>query len=347
MTAGGIISTLAGGAIGDGGPALFAGLNQPGGVVGDAAGNIYIADTYNHRVRKISPNGLVSTVAGDGSSGYSGDGGPAASARLNMPRGVAIDSAGSLYIADSFNYRVRKITAGGVISTVAGNGICCYWGEGGPATSARLSAYGIAVDGSGNLYIADASSSRIRKVTAGGTISTIAGNGSSGYSGDGGPATAAQLNYPQGLAVDGSGNLFIADTSGNRIRKVSANGTISTFAGTGTYGSSGDDGPAGNAQLASPMGVAVDGSGNLYIAESGTGRVREVIASGTIVALAGNNSYSYYGDGDLGRNTIPRAPNALCVDNTGRLYVSDSSNGAIRLLTPSGTRVRAHDCFYS
>ena len=214
----------------------------------DASGNLYIADTGNNRIRKVSATGIITTVAGNGSAGYSGDGGPATSAQLDGPEGVAVDGSGNLYIADTCNNRIRKVSATGIITTVAGNGSAGYSGDGGPATSAQLSLpAGVAVDGSGNLYIADSGNNRIRKVSATGIITTVAGNGSPGYSGDGGPATSAQLNQPAGVAVDASGNLYIADSSNNRIRKVSATGIITTVAGNGFDGYSGDGGPATSA----------------------------------------------------------------------------------------------------
>jgi hypothetical protein len=194
----------------------------------DSAGNLYFSDYYSHKIRKVSAGGIVSTVAGTGTSGYSGDGGQATAATLYFPSGVAVDSAGNLYIGDSANYRVRKVTAAGIISTVAGNGSAGYSGDGGPATAARLNPgaavsaiLGVAVDSANNLLIVDTGNSAIRKVTQDGIISTIAGNGTVGFSGDGGVATAAQLNYPFGMAFDSTGNLFFSDQINQRIRKIS------------------------------------------------------------------------------------------------------------------------------
>ncbi|MFL6448655.1 MAG: Ig-like domain repeat protein [Bryobacteraceae bacterium] len=223
---------------------------------------------------------MITTVAGRGYS--TGDGGPATDAMLARPLGLAVDGSGNFYIADGGDFldpgRIRKVSADtGVITTVAGNGSYGFSGDGGPATSARLEGpSAVAVDGSGNLYIADGN--RIRKVSAStGVITTVAGNGSSGYSGDGGPATSASLFYPRGVAVDGSGNIYIADEDNNRIRKVSAGtGVITTVAGNGSDGFSGDGGPATSASLEGPSAVAVDGSGNLYIADWGNQRVRKV-----------------------------------------------------------------------
>jgi sugar lactone lactonase YvrE len=231
----------------------------------------------------FAQSGVISTVAGNGTAGFSGDGGPATSAQLYNPYGVAVDTAGNLFIADATNNRVRKVTPGGVISTVAGNGTGGYSGDGGPATAAQLySPTGVAVDTAGNLFIADPGNYRVRKVTPGGVIGTVAGNGYQGHSGDGGPATAAQLYYPYGVAVDTAGDLFIADTNNYRVRKVTPGGVISTVAGNGTPGFSGDGGPATSAWLYMPFGVAVDTAGNLFIADYGNNRIRKVTLEASV-----------------------------------------------------------------
>jgi len=281
VTAAGVISTVAGngsfGFGGDGGPATSAQLNFPSGVAVDSLGNIYFSDSANYRVRKVTPAGIISTVAGNGTAGFSGDGGPARSAQLDTPIGVAVDSAGNLYIADYYNYRIRRVTPSGIISTVAGNGIPGFSGDGGPAAAAQLgSAPGVAVDTAGNLYITDSSNARIRKVTAAGVISTVAGDGTVGFAGDGGPATAAKLNGSTGVAVDSIGNLYIADRRNYRIRKVTPAGVISTVAGNGTVGFSGDGGPATAAQFNFPTAVAVDPAANLYIADPLGYRIRKI-----------------------------------------------------------------------
>ena len=293
----GIISTVAGGAasgfFGDGGPATGATLSAPSGLAVDAAGNLYIADTQNQRIRKVSAgSGIISTVAGSGAVGlntgsFSGDGGPATAATLNVPLGVALDAAGNLYIADQSNHRIRKVDAGsGIISTVAGGGNkpSGFSGDGGAATAATL--YypdGVALDTAGNLYIADTSNNRIRKVAAGsGIISTVAGNGSDKFFGDGGPATAAAI-APFGVALDAAGNLYIVDGINNRIFEVTAgSGIISTVAGNGAYGFSGDGGAATAASLNQPFGVALDVDGNLFIADAGSNRIRAVLACVTV-----------------------------------------------------------------
>jgi sugar lactone lactonase YvrE len=270
----GAITTVAGngtyGFSGDNGPATSAQLFNPQGVAVDAAGNLYIADTFNNRIRKVS-GGVITTVAGNGTSGINGDNIPATTAQLNWPYGVAVDGAGNLYIANTYNNRVCKVS-GGIITTLAGNGTHGYGGDNGPATAAQLSyPDGVAVDAAGNVYIADTDNDRIRKVS-GGVIATVAGNGTEGFSGDKGPATAAQLGWPYSVAVDAAGNLFIADTYNNRIRKVSG-GAIATVGGDGTFGFGGDKGPATSAAV-SPAGIAVDSAGNLYAADTVNYRIR-------------------------------------------------------------------------
>ena len=287
VSRGGIITTFAGRTsstidptLGDGGPATSAQLYYPHGMAADSQGNLYIADSGNERVRIVRASGTIATYAGSGqpsSGGFSGDGGPATSARLNYPVGVAVDGQGNVYIADRDNQRVRKVSPGGTITTIAGTGVRGFSGDGGRAISAQLhSPLGVAVDGQGNIYIADSGNNRVRKVSPGGTITTFAGTGGGGFSGDGGPATSAPVSNPQGVAVDRQGNVYISDASNNRVRKVSGGGTIMTVAGGGS--SLGDGGPATSAQLSSPWGVAVDGQGNVYIADYGHSRVRKVTA---------------------------------------------------------------------
>jgi uncharacterized protein (TIGR03437 family) len=279
----GVITTVAGngtpGFSGDDGPATSAQLRYPSGVAVDAAGNLYIADEYNNRIRKVS-NGVITTVAGDGTFSFSGDNGPAAYAQLYRPNAVTVDSAGNLYITDGGNYRIRKVS-NGVITTVAGSGgrtfsgFRNFSGDNGPATSAQLfQPTEVAFDSAGNLYIGDAGNHRIRKVSDG-VITTVAGNGTQSFSGDNGPATSAALDAPNGVAVDPVGNLYIADMFNNRIRKVS-NGVITTVAGNGTPGFSGDNGPATSAMLREPGFVVLDPAGNLYIADSDNNRIRVI-----------------------------------------------------------------------
>ena len=297
----GIISTVAGigtnGYSGDGGLAVAAGLNSPGGVGFDLAGNLVIADTGNCRIRRIGPDGNISTLAGNGTNGFGGDGGPAIAASLNSPSGTCFDSAGNLYIADTQNHRVRRVGLDGSITTVAGNGSSSLpeTGDGGAATN-TIVRYPISVvmDASGNLLIAEAGGSRVRKVDASGTVSTWVGTGNQDYSGDGGAATNAGVD-PYCIAMDSAGDLFIADEYNNRIRMVDTNRTITTVAGNGSWVYSGDNMAATNAALNSPLGVAVDGTGNLFIADTYDHRIREVevtsypalILNGVTANLAG------------------------------------------------------------
>jgi trimeric autotransporter adhesin len=271
---------------GDGGQATSAVFSSPDDVTADASGNIYIADSANNRIRMVTKStGIISTVAGTGSSGYSGDGGQATSAALNYPRGITADTSGNIYIADTYNHRIRMVMKStGIISTVAGTGYSGYSGDGGQATSSTLyNPRTVATDESGNIYIADSSNNRVRMVTKStGIISTVAGTGSSGYSGDGGQATSAALYYSCGVAVDASGNIYIADTDSYRIRMVTkSTGIISTVAGTGSYSSSGDGGQATSATLYNPRGVTIDASGSVYVADAGNNRIRMFSLSGS------------------------------------------------------------------
>jgi uncharacterized protein (TIGR03437 family) len=354
-----IISTIAGsstfglgygGFSGDGGPATSALLNGPSGVAVDGSGNLFIADLYNARIRRVSADGIITTVAGNAISGLSGDGGLATSASLNYPIGVAVDASGNLFIADANNNRIRKVSASGIITTVAGSGPVNgngflnnnFSGDGGPATSALLNTpSAVVVDASGDLFIADSGNLRIRKVSVNGVITTIAGNGIPGFSGDGGPAISASLSLdlPSGLAVDGSGSVFITDFGNQRIRRVSASGIITTVAGNGATGGSGfltsggysgDGGPATSASLSNPSGVAVDASGNLFIADYANSRIRKVSAIGIITTVAGNGIAGLSGDGGPAAAAELFCPENLAVDASGNLFIADTFNSRIR-----------------
>ena len=337
----GTITTVAGNGIegygGDGGPAAGAQLDEPSAIGVDKSGNLYIADVYNDRIRKVDTQGIITTVAGNGSSGYAGDGGPATSAMINSPWAVAVDISGNLYIADDENRRVRKVDTNGIITTVAGNGLYGYGGDGGPAVKANLNKpTGVVADLSGNFYIADNQNHRVRKVDPTGTITTLAGNGIAGYGGDGGPATQANLNYPSGVGVDSSGNVYIADTSNHRIRKVDSKGTITTVAGNGTRGYGGDGGPAAQTSLYGPEGVAADLFGNLYIADTSNHRIRKVNSSGMITTAAGNGTGGYGGDGGPATGARLHYPFGVVVDGFGNLYIADYGNYRIRKVNSSG-----------
>jgi subtilisin family serine protease len=334
----GIITTVAGGGNGlvaeDGKPATSSQLKLPWGVAVDSKGNIYIAEAETHRIRKVGPDGIITTVAGSGPVGnngaFSGDGGPATSARLDNPRGVAIDNNSNLFIADSGNHRIRKVGSDGIITTVVGSGPTGfgngsgYFGDGGPATSAGITApSSVAVDNAGNLFVVEGP--RVRKINTQGIITTIAGGGTpSDGVGDGGPATSAYLYAPYGVAVDSGDNIFIGDDMHHRVRKVTADGIISTIAGTGETGSSseggfsGDGGPATLARLNRPFGVAVDPMGNLLIADTFNLRIRKVIgiAASKVTTGIGKEGLIF------GLGPVPSETGLKVNDNTAAFAVS-------------------------
>ena len=357
MDQNGVLTRVAGnsryGYSGDGGPATSAQLavsclylicgSGPNGLAIDDAGNLFVADTGNNRIRRITPDGIITTVAGIGTAGFSGDGGPAVSAQLNAPASVAVDRTGNLFIADTSNLRIRMVSTSGIITTVGGNGTGGPLGDGGPATQAGLYPVAVAVDHAGNLFFADFHA--IRRISSEGIITTIAGNGVRGSSGDGGQAASAELSFPTGLAVDSEGNVFIvdftyyayldADPAGNAlIRKVSANGIITTVAGNGTPGFSGDGGPAIGAALA-PSGVAVDLAGNLFIADYSANRLRKVSPDGIINTVAGNGSFCCASpDGGLAVSVQLSGPTGAAIDVAGNLFIVDG--GQVRKISPSG-----------
>ena len=327
------IATVAGtgtyGYSGDNGPAAAAQIDTAYGVAVDAQGNVFIADTRNHRVRKIG-NGSIITVAGNGQEGFSGDGGPGTAAQLSFPRAVAVDWQGNLYISDSGNSRIRKLSSGGTITTIAGSATAGFAGDGGPAASAQLSyPRGLAIDASGNIYVADSWNFRVRRITPAGTIQTIAGNGSCGPFGDGGPATAASLGLIDALVLDAQNNLYVSDQYQHSIRKVASNGTISTVVGGG-FGPATDGGPATAATLKFPKGLALDGQGNLLVADSLNHRVRKVVPGGAISTLAGTGVPGFSGDGGAATAAKLSSPYDLGISPQGTLYVSDLWNYRVR-----------------
>ena len=402
----GLMVTVAGngaaGFSGDGGPATSASLNSPHGVAVDGSGNVLIADTYNSRVRRLAAGtGVITTVAGNGGYGFSGDGGPGTSTSLYQPTGVAVDGGGNVFIADRNNHRIRRLAAGtGIITTVAGDGTYGYSGDNGPGTSASLAySQGLAVDGGGNVLIADSGNHRIRRLAAGtGIITTVAGNGAMTLSGDGGPGISANLAYSQGLAVDGGGNLFIADTDNRRIRLwrldagtqviktvadigfltgmgperiglaidsegnlfvaennndfiyyrilrvATVSGIVTTVAGgNGGYGFSGDGGPGTSARFGGPLEVAVDPSGNVFIADSRNNRIRRIAAgTGIITTVAGNGTFGYSGDGGPGTSASLGGQHGgflgIAVDGAGNLFIADALNNRVRRLA-AGTAI--------
>ncbi len=335
------ITTLAGNGSavysGDGGPATAAGLNHPRGLAVDSSGNVYISDVDNRRIRRVSPNGIISTIAGNGVPGDSGDGGLAVNASLSDVTGLALDDAGNLYTADAGNRRVRKVNSGGIISTVAGTGIQGFSGDGGPATSAQLNRPTSVIFSAGSLYIADSSNQRIRCVSSNGTITTVAGNGVAGFSGDGGPATSASLMFPLGMARDSAGNLYFADGDNNRVRRISPDGLITTVAGNGAGRFAGDQGPAISASLNIPEDVALDGAGNMFIADAGNNRVRKIDSTGVISTLTGTGTDGYSGDGGPASEAVLNFPWGLTTDASGNVYIADRVNNRIRVVSGSLT----------
>jgi hypothetical protein len=296
------------GGSGDGGPATSAQLNNPAGVAADTFGNLYIADTYNSSIRKVAADGTITTVVD--------------SRRIDWPYGVAVDAVGNLYIADTVGSAVRKVTPDGVVTTLLSGS----------------TPYAVAVDAIGNVYSAETSNNLIRKVTPSGAVMVVAGNGTAGYAGDGGPAMSAQLNSPYGVAVDAAGNLYIADCYNNAIRRVTPGGIISTVAGNGSWGESGDGGPATSARLEMPQSVAVDTGGSLYITGYADTRVRKVTPNGIITTVAGGDLSGYAGDDGPAAFAQFDGLYGVAADAAGNIYVADRYNNAVRMLIPQGTR---------
>ncbi len=318
-----IIATIAGGGsngyAGDGGAAVTARLNYPSGMVSDFAGNLYIADTTNSRIRKVDTNGIMTTVAGNNFNYPLGDGGPATNAGLFGPTALALDVVGDLFISDTIHNRIRKMDPNGTISTVAGKTVSGFSGDGGPATNANLShPSGVCLDLAGNLYFADSANNCVRKVDTTGTITTAVGGVYGGYAGDGGPAIGARLSSPSALAIDASGSLYIADTGNARVRKVDTNGTITTVAGNGIQTYAGDTGMATNASLYSPNGLTVDAFGSIYLADARNYRIRKVDSYGFVNTIVGNGSSSFLN------------PLGVALDGAGNLLIADQVFGRIR-----------------
>jgi hypothetical protein len=343
------IYTLAGDGLhmykGDGGPATDASFDWPSRVAVDAAGNVYVADFWNNRIRVVNhSSGIITTIAGNGTYLHTGDGGPATAAGINSPKAITFDRAGNLYFAaDSMLYPgtshyvvqgsfIRKVDTAGVISTIAGTGAAGSSGDGGPATAASFDPiYGLAVDSTGNVYVGGMGY-HIRKINTAGIITTIGGNGLPGYAGDGGPATAAKIYMAYDLVLDHKGNLYFS--AGWRIRKIDAYGIISTIAGDTTWGYSGDGGPATAARLQSVMGLTYDATGNIYFVDGGNYVIRKIDTSGTIFTIAGNHTSGGLGDGGPPDSAQFFMPEGIAVDTAGNVYVSDVGNENVRVICP-------------
>ena len=316
-------------------------LNAPSGLFVASGDTVYIADTGNHRIRRIDPTGGSIIIAGSGTPGFSGDNNPATAAQLHSPTAVFGDRNGNLYIADTGNHRIRKVDSAGIITTVAGSGTPGFSGDNNSATAAQLhSPSSIFVDTTGSLYIADRDNHRIRKV-AGNTITTVAGSGTPGFSGDNNPAASARLHSPSSVFVDTTGSLYIADRDNHRIRRVDPTGIITTVAGNGQRGFFGDDLPATTATLAFPAAVWVDTAGSIFIADRFNQRVRKVSPDSTITTIAGKGEFGFFGDGAQAPTASFKNPTAVFGDSTGSLYIADQGNNRIRLVNMLREQTRA------
>jgi sugar lactone lactonase YvrE len=333
------VTTAAGGFVGDGGVATKASFETPSHVVQDKSGNFYISDFTGQRIRKVTPAGTISTYAGTGISGFSGDGGPANAAKLSYPTGLVLDSAGDIIVADGGNNRIRMIDTTGKITTIAGTGASGYTGDGGPAILATFNQpWGLTYGSKGDLFIADLGNCAVRFVNTSGIINTYAGDGTCGFGGDGGPATLANLNFPRGTVFDSSGNLYIADTANHRVRKVDTFGKITTFAGNGKPGFSGDGGKATLAKIGNPRGL-VFRSGKIYIGNAGRARIRTVPISTGIINTYTGSVTGYDGDGKALLSSSFFGPTGLLFDAKGKLLVVDSLNQRVRRATTVMTTI--------
>lgn len=329
LTPDGRVSTLAGGAGASGLHVSQVTVLWPRGGVRDRAGNFYVADTGHRRILKISPDGIVTVIMGNGApTGYKGEGLKATEVGIGDPTagqshvdGLAVDAAGNVYVPDLEQHRVFKVDTNGILTTVAGNGEAGFSGDGGKATEASLSdgVWNVALDAQGNLYIADGNNHRVRRVDTNGIITTVAGNGSENYSGDGGPAVEAGIPGPDGLFVGADGSIYIGDTTDNRIRKVTPDGKITTIAGTGEEDFSGDGGPATQAAIFGPENIAVDAAGNVYFADADNDRIRKIDTNGIITTFAGTGNRAFNGDDKSLKEIDIASPRDLYIDAQGNL----------------------------
>ena len=341
-----IITTIAGGGTvvgGDGGMATDCSLETPTGVAVDGAGNFYICERDAHRVRKVNAAGVITTFAGTGVAGYSGDSGPASSAKLTSPYCIAVDASGVVYIGDAST--VRVVNTAGIISTIAGSGVVGFGGDGGPATLAQLNGpSGLAVDHSGNIYVADKKNHRLRKVGTDGNITTIAGTGSVSFNGEGIPATTANLYEPSGVTIDAAGNLFVLEYINPRVRKITTSGIITTIAGNGTTGYSGDGGTAASATFDRPIGIVSDKNGDVYIGATFNNRIRKVHTNGVITSVVGNGFPGSAGDGGPATAAQLHAPTGVAIDAAGNLFVCSFYGNKVRKITNIVGAVNYNTC---
>jgi sugar lactone lactonase YvrE len=334
----GIISSVTGSDFSEARTLDFA---RPTAIALDRNDNLFFAVLFDDIVVKVNGFGDTTLIAGSGLDGYSGDGGLATEAKLSNPAGLCVDNIGNTYIADTDNHRIRKVDSNGIITTIVGTGTAGYGGDGSLAVEAKInSPYGLSLDEEGNLYFADYQNHRIRKVDSKGVITTIAGTGTAGFSGDDGLAIHAQLNFPSGVKVDEDGNVFIADKFNHRIRKIGLNGIITTIAGTNTYGFNGDSGLALETELFYPSNISLDTAGNLYLSDYYNHRISKVDSNGLMSAVVGQGSMGYSngfsGDGGEATNAKLAYPSDLAFDSRGNLYVADQSNDRIRMVNSEG-----------
>lgn len=334
-----IITTIAGngnsGDAGDGGLATLAELYTPEGLAIDTFGNLYIADTQNHKIRKIDPAGIITTIAGTGSPGFSGDGGPAILAQFNLPYSITLDKFNNIYISDVANGRIRMINSSGIITTVVGNGVG-FGGDGGPATLAKLrEPLDVVFDTIGNMFICEYFNNRIRKIDTAGIITTFAGIGTQNYSGDGGPASLAEFNHPYDIAIDKYSNIYIADYNNSRLRMINSAGIINTVVGSGIPGFSGDGGQAILASFNGMTNVITDYFGNLYITDKSNQRIRKIDTIGIVTTIVGNGTASFGGDGGFAVSASLFNPGKMILDKQGNMYIADRDNNRIRKIDNS------------
>ncbi|KAG2394181.1 hypothetical protein C9374_003945 [Naegleria lovaniensis] len=317
--------------------AIRAQMNSPYGVFVSSNNEVYIADYYNHRIRKIMKTGMITTIAGNGTNGYNDDNQMATDAQLNYPKSVFVSSNNEVYIADSSNHRIRKIMKTGMITTIAGNGTRGYNDDNQLATNAQLNhPYNVFVSSNNEVYIADSSNHRVRKITTNGMITTIAGNGIGGYNGDNQLATSAQLNNPSSVFVSSNNEIYIADCFNNRVRKIMTNGMITTIAGNGTRGYNGDNQLATNAELAFPSSVFISSNNEVYIADSLNHRIRKIMKNGMITTIAGNGTGGYNGDNQLATSAQLNHPSSVFISSNNEFYIADRDNHRIRKIMTNG-----------